>query len=44
MLALMSKDRIEIRSVKPTAHIQTIQLNRAMHISTGLPLALLFIF
>ncbi|KHN87495.1 Vam6/Vps39-like protein [Toxocara canis] len=37
LLALMTKGRIEIRSVKPTTHIQTIQLNRAMHISKGLP-------
>uniref|UniRef100_A0A914ZRK7 CNH domain-containing protein n=2 Tax=Parascaris univalens TaxID=6257 RepID=A0A914ZRK7_PARUN len=37
LLALLTKGRIEIRSVQPTTHIQTIQINRAMYISAGLP-------
>ncbi|KAM3717889.1 Vacuolar protein sorting-associated protein [Dirofilaria immitis] len=36
LLALSGKGKIEIRSVKPATHIQTIQLNKAMYISTGL--------
>uniref|UniRef100_A0A0R3RRQ7 CNH domain-containing protein n=1 Tax=Elaeophora elaphi TaxID=1147741 RepID=A0A0R3RRQ7_9BILA len=36
LLALLGKGKVEIRSVKPATHIQTIQLNKAMYISTGL--------
>uniref|UniRef100_A0A1I8EUR0 CNH domain-containing protein n=1 Tax=Wuchereria bancrofti TaxID=6293 RepID=A0A1I8EUR0_WUCBA len=36
LLALLGNGKVEIRSVKPTTHIQTIQLNKAMYISTGL--------
>ncbi|VDM98242.1 unnamed protein product [Thelazia callipaeda] len=36
LLALMKKGRIEIRSLRPTTHIQTIQLNKAAYISAGL--------
>ncbi|KAL3984658.1 Vacuolar sorting protein 39 domain 1 family protein [Acanthocheilonema viteae] len=36
LLALLGKGKVEIRSVRPATHIQTIQLNKAMYISTGL--------
>lgn len=37
LLALLTKGRIEVRAVQPSTHIQTIQLNKAMRLSTGLP-------